>query len=121
MTKYGLATNKKITMNMYKKAFSSYNSFTKPSRLTKCRYELYQHGKLRKAITTDFFNREVVLTELIRFINENTWVRLTRGKPLPYIIYVTEKNVREVLIDSNNSDHLKFTIQLCKQGSSTKQ
>jgi hypothetical protein len=72
-------------------------------------------------ITTDTSNREVVLIELLKWAKENTWLQLSRMKPIPYHIYVTERGVKELLIDSSYPDHQKFILSLCQQERSTKQ
>ncbi len=103
-----------LTLGMYKGIYPAYNLYTTPSNLTKCKYELRMCNRTRKVITTDTINREVVLTELVKWGNANSWMFSERYKLIPYHIYVTERGVKKLLIDSSYPDHQKFILSLCQ-------
>jgi len=91
-----------------------------PSRMGKCKYELWANGTLRRVVTTDMFNREVVLKTLCEWADTCKWFDYHRRKPLPYSIYVIENGARELLIYSTNPNHRLFIDFLCgKQEKST--
>jgi len=112
MTHYGTITTKRITKGMYKAIRPTYNKYSSPVKLTKCKYKLMQHDRIRKVITTDTLNREAVLLELIEFVNKCGW-RDKYEFPAFYIITVKENGVEEVLIDSRIPSHLNFARELC--------
>lgn len=109
------------TLGMYRPLKKTLTSYDRPQRLTKCRYELTMFGRVRKVITTDIFNREVVLRELLEVAGAIQWMYESLGKSAPYLICVTDDKKREVLINSCNPRHVKFIQFLCPQESSTKQ
>ncbi len=105
-----------LTLGMYKPITSAINPYSLPSKMTKTTYELRMCDRLRKFVTTDTFNMEVILVELIRFATDRIWMKHERQKPIPYHIYVTQNGVKELLIDSAEPDHQKFILFLCQPG-----